>query len=302
MRPLLFALPGNEAMGAALCRLRGWETGAWELHAFPDGETRVRYLSDPAGREVILVCSLDRPNAKTVPLCLAAAVARELGARRVGLVVPYLAYMRQDARFHRGEGVTAKHFAGLLGRAGDWLVTVDPHLHRIERLDEIYDIPSRVVAAAPAIAAWVMENVRQPLLIGPDEESEQWVAQVAATAACPYTVLRKERRGDRDVSVSVPELAGWRSRTPVLVDDIASTARTLIAAVQRLRAAGMPAPVCVAVHPVFAGEAYAELLAAGVAAVACTDTIAHPSSRIGLAAAIGAAADALSADCDGAGA
>ncbi|MEX5748853.1 ribose-phosphate diphosphokinase [Massilia sp. X63] len=301
MKPILFALPGNEAMGAELCRLRGWEAGDWEVRSFPDGETHIRYLSEVAGREVILVCSLDRPNARVVPLYLAAGVARELGARRIGLVVPYLAYMRQDARFHSGEGVTARHFAGLLGRAGDWLVTVDPHLHRIHRLDEIYGIPSRVVAAAPAIAAWVVEHVGQPLLIGPDEESEQWVAQVAAAADCPYTVLRKVRRGDRDVSVSAPELAGWRERTPVLVDDIASTARTLIAAVGRLREAGMPPPVCVAVHPLFVGEAYAELLAAGVAEVACTDTIAHRCSRIGMAAAIGDAADALSACCDGVG-
>lgn len=293
MKPILFALPGNEAMGAELCRLRGWEQGAWELRAFPDGETHVRYGTGLAGREVILVCSLDRPNDKTVPLYLAACVARELGARRVGLILPYLAYMRQDARFHSGEGVTARHFAALLSRAGDWLVTVDPHLHRIHRLDEIYAIPSPVVAAAPAIAAWIAEHVRQPLVIGPDEESEQWVAQVAAAAGCPYTTLRKERRGDRDVSVSVPELARWRLHTPVLVDDIASTARTMIAAAARVREAGMPAPVCVAVHPLFAAGAYAELLGAGVAAVASTDTVAHPSSVIGLAGAIGAAADGI---------
>lgn len=297
MRPILFALPGNEAMGAELCRLRGWEQGAWELRSFPDGETHVRYHSSLAGRELIVLCSLDRPNDKTVPLYLAACVARELGALCVGLVVPYLAYMRQDARFHSGEGVTARHFTALLSRAGDWLVTVDPHLHRIGSLAEIYAIPSTVVAAAPAIAAWIADNVDQPLLIGPDEESEQWVAHVAALAACPCTTLRKVRRGDRDVSVSVPALALWHGRTPVLVDDIASTARTMIAAAARVREAGMPAPVCLAVHPLFAGDAYAELLAAGVAAVACTDTVAHPSSRIGLAAAIGAAADALLASC-----
>jgi ribose-phosphate pyrophosphokinase len=293
MKPLLFALPGNEALGADLCRLRGWEQGRWELRAFPDGESHVRFLSDVAGREAILVCSLDRPNDKVVPLYLSACVARELGALRIGLVVPYLAYMRQDARFHDGEGVTAQHFARLLGMAGDWLVTVDPHLHRIHSLDEIYAIPARVVAAAPAIAAWVGAHVGKPLLIGPDEESDQWVADVARSVGCPYTTLRKERRGDRDVTVSVPALAQWRNRTPVLVDDIASTARTMIAAVARVREAGMEAPICIAVHALFAADAYADLLAAGVAEVACTNTIAHVSSRIDVAPALGAAADSL---------
>lgn len=293
MTPILFALPGNEELGGAMCRLRGWEAGRWALHAFPDGESHVRFLSAVAGREVVFVCSLDRPNDKFVPLYLAACVARELGATRIGLVVPYLAYMRQDARFHDGEGVTAQHFARLLSLVGDWLVTVDPHLHRIRNLDEIYIVPARVVAAAPAIAAWVGAHVAHPLLIGPDEESDQWVAEVARSVGCPYTTLRKERHGDRDVTVSVPVLAQWRDRTPVLVDDIASTARTMIAAVARVREAGLAAPVCVAVHPLFAGDAYADLLAAGVAQVACTNTIAHPSSMIDVAPALAAAAAGL---------
>ena len=295
MKPLLFAFPGNEAMAAGLCRLRGWEAAAWELRAFPDGETHIRFQSDPAGREVVLLCSLDRPNDKVLPLYLAASVARELGARRIGLVLPYLAYMRQDARFHSGEGITAKHFADLLSRTGDWLVTVDPHLHRVKSLDEIYNVPTAVVPAAPAIASWIGRHLNRPLLIGPDEESGQWVAQVAALAGCPSTTLRKERRGDREVSLSVPDLAPWRGCTPVLLDDIASTARTMIAAVARVREAGLAEPVCIAVHPLFAGDAYVELRAAGVADVVCTDTIAHPASRIGMADAIGAAAEGLMA-------
>lgn len=96
MKPLLFALPGNEAMAAALCGQAGFEPRHWELRAFPDGESHVRFLSAPAGRNVVLVCSLDQPDPELVPLCLAAGAAREPGAVRVGLVAPYL---RQDGRF-----------------------------------------------------------------------------------------------------------------------------------------------------------------------------------------------------------
>lgn len=293
MTPLLFALPGSEAIGAALCRARGWEAGNWELRAFPDGESHVRFGSEVAGRALVLVCSLDRPDEKLVRLYLAASVARELGAARIGLVAPYLAYLRQDSRFHAGEGVTARHVARLLGSVVDWLVTVDPHLHRIHSLDEIYAIPSAVVPAAPAIAAWIRAHVAQPLVIGPDEESGQWVAAVAAAAGCPGITLQKTRHGDRDVTVSVPLLDQWRGRQPVLVDDIASTGRTMMAAAGCLRAAGMAPPVCIAVHALFAGDAYAELLGAGVARVVCTDTIAHPSGRIGMAGPIGEACAAL---------
>jgi ribose-phosphate pyrophosphokinase len=280
MTPILFAMPGNETLTGQICRLRTWEAGIWELRRFPDGETYVRYLSDIRGRDVLIVCTLADPDAKTIALYLAACVARELGAKRVGLVVPYLAYMRQDKAFHAGEGITAVHFARLLSSACDWLVTVDPHLHRIHNMDEAYTVPTCVVRAAPSIASWIAANVPQPLLVGPDQESEQWVAEVAALVGCPFTVLQKIRTGDRSVEVSVPAVGAWRGRTPVLVDDIASTGRTMMAASERLHEAGLGRPWCLLVHPLFAGDAYAALCGAGVAGVVSSNTILHRSNMI----------------------
>lgn len=293
MTPIVFAMPGNEALAAQICRLRPWESGCWELRRFPDGESYVRYLSDVRGRDVLIICTLADPDAKAIALYLAACVARELGARRVGLVVPYLAYMRQDKAFHPGEGMTAVHFARLLSCACDWLVTVDPHLHRIHHLDEVYTVPTRVVHAAPSIASWIAANVPLPLLVGPDQESEQWVAEVAALVGCPFTLLQKTRTGDRSVQVSVPVVAAWRERTPVLVDDIASTARTMVAAAARLHEAGLSPPWCIVVHPLFAGDAYAQLRGAGVAGVVSSNTILHHSNLIDMCGPIAEAIDML---------
>lgn len=61
---------------------------------------------------VILHRSLDDPDAKLVELLLAASAARELGARRVVLVAPYLAYMRQDQAFRAGEAVSQRVIGG----------------------------------------------------------------------------------------------------------------------------------------------------------------------------------------------
>ena len=83
------------------------------------------------------------PNEEVLPLLFAAATARELGVPSVGLVSPYLAYMRQDRRFKPGEAVTSREVAKLLSDAVDWLVTVDRHLHRYGSL-EIYRIPPRL--------------------------------------------------------------------------------------------------------------------------------------------------------------
>lgn len=295
MTPLLFAMPGNETLAERLGKLLGWDAGAIAVRRFPDGESCLRLLTAVQGREVALVCTLDRPDDKLLPLYFAASIARELGARRIGLIIPYLAYMRQDARFHEGEGITSAHFARLVSGMADWLLTVDPHLHRHHTLRAIYSIRTAVVHAAPAIAQWIARNVPRPLVIGPDAESEQWASEVAKGAGCPYTVLQKTRHGDREVEVSVPDSAQWQGRTPVLVDDIVSTARTMIAATTHLHAAGLTAPVCIAVHPVFAGDACAALQAAGVERIVSCNTIAHPSNQIDLCGPMAAALQQMAA-------
>jgi len=197
--------------------------------------------------------------------------------------------MRQDAVFAPGQGVTSRHFARLVSGCCDWLVTVDPHLHRYRSLSEIYAIASEVVPAAPLIARWIAANVARPVLVGPDQESGQWVAQVAAAVGCPYTVLRKVRSGDRTVAVSRPAADALAGRTPVLVDDIVSTARTMITAVGQLKVAAGAPPVCIGVHALFAGGAYAELQAAGAGRIVSCDTVLHTSNQIGMAAPLAAA-------------
>ena len=280
MTALLFALPGNEYLAGPLATALAVDVGALTTRRFPDGESYVRLDTSVAGRAVELLCTLARPDERLLPLLFAAATCRELGATRVGLVAPYLAYMRQDRRFQPGEAITSKPFADLLSSAVDWLVTVDPHLHRRGSLAEIYSIPAFVTHAAALVSAWISANVERPLLVGPDAESEQWVQAVAGDAGAPHVVLQKIRRGDRDVEVSVPDVERWRSHTPVLVDDIISTARTMIETVRHLARAGLPRPICVGVHAVFADGAYEQLLAAGAERVVTCNTIAHPSNAI----------------------
>lgn len=280
MRAIVFHLPGDEAFADGLVRVLRADRAGLELHRFPDGESLVRLDADVTGRTVVITCSLARPDEKTLPLLFAADAARDLGAAKVLLVAPYLAYLRQDRRFHAGEAVTSRSYAALLSTAFDALVTADPHLHRYRALDEIYRIPTRVVHTAPLIARWVAAQVQRPLLVGPDSESEQWVSQVAAAAGAPWTVLQKFRRGDRDVEISLPNVSAWPDRQPVLVDDIVSSAHTMIQAVASVRRAGLPAPLCIGVHALFAPGAYEELLASGPARVLTCDTVPHASNEI----------------------
>jgi ribose-phosphate pyrophosphokinase len=274
------ALPGNEVFAAMLADRLGCARVRLEVRRFPDGESHLRFLDPPDRQRLALVCALNDPDAKTQALLFAAATARELGAAQVGLVAPYLAYMRQDRRFASGEAVTSALFAAQLERAFDWVVSVDAHLHRRRSLAEIFGIPALDVSVAAQVAAWIRGKVRDPLIVGPDRESARWAAAVAQPLDAPHVVLSKLRSGDRSVRVEAPSLAAWRGRKAVLVDDIISTARTMAAGANALRAQGFDPPMCIGVHGLFAGDALDALRAAGVARIATSNTVPHPTNRI----------------------
>jgi ribose-phosphate pyrophosphokinase len=280
MKPILLPLPGGELTAQRLARVLGATLGVVEWRHFPDSETYVRVKTRLANRTVVVVAELDRPDDRFLPLLFLASAARDLGARAVGLVCPYLPYMRQDMQFRSGEAVTSTYFARSVSAAVDWLVTVDPHLHRRKSLSEIYAIPSVVVHAAPLIAAWIHDHVKRPVLVGPDSESAQWVATVARQADAPYAVLRKHRLGDRSVKVSPFNFGGHGKRRPIVIDDIVSTGQTMIETVKQIRAQGGAPPVCIAVHPLFVGESYRELRRAGAGRIVSSNTIRHRSNTI----------------------
>lgn len=277
---VLFTIPGNEVLAHSLIKLLHTEPGEAIIRHFPDGETYVKVISNVLEKEAIIVCSLHQPDDKILPLYFLAKTLKEFRASPVTLVSPYLAYMRQDKRFTDGECISSELFAKLLSSFVDKLITIDPHLHRRISLDEIYPIHTSVLHVSHLVSKWINENIQEPVLIGPDSESEQWVSKVAADANAPYIILEKLRKGDRNVKVSVPQVEKYKESTPVLVDDIISTGNTMIETIGHLKKAGMKPPVCIGIHAVFAAKAYDKLIKAGAEKVVTCNTIAHPSNAI----------------------
>jgi ribose-phosphate pyrophosphokinase len=277
---VVLPLPGAQGLAAALAQHLGAVPGEVDFRRFPDGESYYRIVTPVDGCDVIVVAALRDPDAVALGLAFIAETAREMGARRVGLVAPYLPYMRQDARFQPGEAVTSRTFARFVSQAFDWLVTVDPHLHRYPTLDVVYTIPSTVVPSAPAVARWVQAHLARPVIIGPDSESEQWAGEVARRVGCPSQVLAKTRLGDRHVEISLPEPGMAEGRQPVLLDDIISSGHTMAEAVRHVCSAFGAAPVCIGVHALFAPQARELLLAAGASQVLTCNTVPDASNAV----------------------
>lgn len=259
-----------------------------ERHRFPDGEVRVR-LPEALPARVVIWRGLHQPNDKLVELLLVARTARELGARHLTLVVPYLAYMRQDIAFNPGEAVSQRIVGAFLADMFDAVVTIDPHLHRVATLQEAIPVRDAVVlSGAPLLSDHIASQcAADVLLIGPDEESLQWVAQAANRHGWEYGVCRKTRHGDRHVDIELPSLP-VRGRPVVLMDDVASSGHTLARAAQLLRAAGAVSVDVAVTHALFADGAVALIREAGVNRIWSADCIPHDSNAVSVVPAVSA--------------
>lgn len=251
------------------------------LHQFPDNETYVKILSPIKNADVILYATLSQPNQKILPLIFSASTARLLGAKSVGLIAPYLPYMRQDTVFEFGEGVTSRYFANLISKNFDWLITVDPHLHRYKTLHEIYSIPTYVLSANDLISQWIRLNLHRPGIFGPDAESHPLISSISEKLNVPYFNAKKIRLDDNQVILSLPTIEGSFSFA-VIIDDIISTGGTVIQLIKFLQQTITQPIVVIAVHPLFANDAYNKIISCGIRELVSCNSIPHLSNKIDL--------------------
>jgi len=272
-----YEAPARRLAGAA-----GLPYAGIEVHHFPDGESLVR-LPPAVPAHTIIFRSLDRPHPRLVEVILAAETARKLGAERITLVVPYLAYMRQDKAFHPGEAISQRIVGQMLADVCDALITVDPHLHRVHHLRQAVPATQAVaLTATEPMATFLAGHTKRPVLLGPDAESEQWVRDIAVHHGLEYAVGTKKRLGDRNVRYTLPDF-DFGGRHVILVDDVASTGQTLVAAASAVFV-HRPADVSALVtHALFVGDAEPRVRHVGVGRIWSTDSVGHHTNAIELA-------------------
>lgn len=290
MKPpeLLLYFEEERLNAARIAQAAGLPLQAIQRHRFPDGEVKLRLPAALPAR-VVLLRTLDHPNDKLIELLLAARTARTLGAQHLTLVAPYLAYMRQDIAFAPGEAVSQRILGDFLAGLFDAVITVDPHLHRVSSLKEAVPASQAIaLSGAPLLSDLIAQHRPRALLVGPDDESAQWVAQAATRHGFDHAVCHKVRNGDRSVDIELPAI-NLTGRAVVLLDDVASTGHTLARAAHLLLAGGAASVDVAVTHALFEGDALQLIKQAGAGDIWSTDCIEHPSNAVSMAPLIAAA-------------
>lgn len=255
------------------------------VNHFPDGEFRIRYPKPVKGKTVILVESLGQPNDKLIEMLFAAYTAKDLGAKKVFLVAPYMPYLRQDKRFHPGECVS-NGILGKLFRVFDYILTVDPHLHRVKSLKGLFKTKVEHISANKLIADYVKKNMKDPLIMGPDEESYQWAKTVAKYLDCHAIVLKKKRWNSRTVKIKINMDLDLSKNDVIIVDDIISSGHTMMETVKEVKRLGAKRIYCMCVHAIMADNSEQKLKKLGVKKVLSTNSITGKTNVMNLAPAL----------------
>lgn len=257
---------------------------------FPDDELHVRFNFGLNNKTAILIQSFYKNISDSViEVIFAAQTARELGAKKIILVASYFPYMRQDKRFHKGEAISQRIIAGLIDKYFDAVYMMDPHLHRRNKLEYLFKIKSKKLTANNLIANYIKKHIKNPVIIGPDEESYKWARNVSDMLEAESRILKKKRYSSYHVKVKLNKKIDLKNKNVVIVDDIVSTGNTILETTKILRRLGAKNIHCICVHGIFINNALAKLRKAGIKVVS-TNTIPSKVAKIDVS---GVIADSL---------
>lgn len=292
MNEKLLVLGGlnGEHLAIELSSIGAFELGSLEVKKFPDGETYVRVLTEVNDRTVVYINSLQRDvNEAVFETILTIDTLRDLGAKEVIAVIPYMSYARQDARFNPGEAISIRTLAKMFKAVKiDHLITIDMHLHRISNPSDLFGANFHNITGVKELAKYFRRthNIENTVIIGPDEEAEQWAKIMSEELnGLEYTVLKKTRFTAEKVAIET-EGVNVDGKNVIIVDDIISTGGTIIEAVMALKELGAKEIMVGTIHPLLIGYAYNRLLRLGLRDLVGTNTILSPISKVSVAPAI----------------
>lgn len=274
--------PASKSLAQRISRILKTPIINVEHKIFSDSESYFRIMGDVQNKDVAIIQTTAPPqDVRLIQLLLLVDGVKDLGARSITAVVPYLAYSRQDKRFMSGEVVSVISVLKVFEAMGvDKLITVN--VHSPKALSDIMKIED--LSAIPLLAEYLKEmSLEGAFSLAPDIGAINIVRESASVLGGGFGWLEKVR--DRITGkIKIKEKAfDVKGRDAVVFDDMISTGGTTSSAVGILKKQGARRVYATCVHPLMVDDAKDKIINNGAEGIIGTDTVPGPYAIISVA-------------------
>ena len=300
---ILLNSTNSSALGEDIASYLGINFENVSSRIFPDGETYIRISNDLQGKEVFIVQTMfPDPNNSLTEFLLIADTAKDLGAKKITGIIPYMAYARQDRIFQTGEALSMKTVTTLLKSVGvDYLITVDTHYQHVPHGKfNLFGLDAINISAGRLLIAHIKDKINKDLItIGPDFGSSEMVKYATGEEKvfkkekiCPICGLPATqcKCDTKDKEYIISDVAGdfdFKNKNVVILDDIIASGGTMIQTVKKVKSEGARNIIIAATHGLFLKDSL-NTLRALTDYLVVTDSISTPVSNVSVAPLIGA--------------
>lgn len=264
-----------------------------ETKKFPDGERYIR-IKGEVEKEVVVVQSTGYPQDENlIELLFLIKNLKELGAEKIIAIIPYFGYGRQEKRFKEGEAISAKITSNFIEDAGaDEVLSINLHE---EKVMDFFKIPSKNISAMPAIAEYLSNTAKDPIIIAPDKGALGFAEEISEILNCSCTYMEKVRISPTEVKTQIAkinskvsngnkvDIESVNGKEAIIIDDIIATGGTIVNAIEILKKQKAKSVSVCCVHPVLVNDAVLKIYAAGAKEIVGTNTLNSEVSSISLA-------------------
>lgn len=292
MEKILIAGPASQSLSILIAEELNIPYINTEFKRFPDGENYLRLnIEDEtsiANKEVIIVQSTGpsfqgSQNERLFQLLMMIDSVIRIGVENIKVVVPYLAYARQDKIFRPGESKFANVIVRLIDSMEiDEFYTVD--VHNPEIMEE-FACKAINIDSMQVLADYIKaKGGKDIIVVSPDKGAVERSKAFASHFEEDVPVDFFEKK--RDVETGEITMSGKLSlenKDVVIADDIIATGGTMAKAINLSKQSGAKKVYAVATHALLLENATYRILDAGANEIIGTDSIDNEVSKVSLA-------------------
>jgi ribose-phosphate pyrophosphokinase len=274
--------PASKILGSRL-RNYGFKVINVEHRIFPDNESYIRIPVEVKGLNVAILQSTYPPQDKhLLELLFTVDAVKENGAKKIIVIVPYLAYARQDSIFKPGEAVSLRTIIKVMEHSGiSTFVTVN--IHKADRL-KWFNIPTSNLSAVQVIAERLKEmTLKNPLILAPDKGAISLAEEASSILKADYSYFEKTRDRNTGLIKTMDKKLDVSGRDVIIIDDIISSGSTIVNVAKIASQQGASKIIATCIHPLLAEGASEKMMEAGVSKIIGTDCIEGTFSEVSIA-------------------